>query len=152
MTFSTDLHIKTCLFEDESEAIRNIREAVFQQEQGINPELDWDGLDQTSIHLVAKVGGQSVGVARLREMAGCPTSLKLERLAVLEAYRQRGIGREIVHTAIAYSQEQNYTKIALHAQMSTVRFYEQLKFIAIGEPFQEAGIMHLKMERHWVNS
>jgi predicted GNAT family N-acyltransferase len=144
---SADLSIKTCLFEAESAAIRHIRTAVFHEEQGIDPALDWDGLDQKSIHLVAKVRGESVGVARLREMAGS-SGLKLERLAVLKAYRQQGIGAEMVHTAIAYSLSQGYTTLALHAQMPTVKFYEQLGFVALGEPFEEAGITHLKMEQN----
>jgi predicted GNAT family N-acyltransferase len=142
-----DLSIKTCLFEAESAAIHHIRTVVFYEEQGIDPALDWDGLDQKSIHLVAKVRGKSVGVARLREMAGS-SGLKLERLAVLKAHRQQGIGAEIVCTAIAYSLSQGYTALALHAQMPTVKFYEQLGFVALGEPFEEAGITHLRMEQH----
>lgn len=143
---STDLSIKTCLFDDESTAIRHIRTAVFHEEQGIDPALDWDGLDQKSIHLVANVCGESAGVARLREMAGS-SGLKLERLAVLKAHRQQGIGGEIVHTAIAYSLSQGYTTLTLHAQLPAAKFYEQLGFVAIGEPFEEAGITHLKMEQ-----
>jgi predicted GNAT family N-acyltransferase len=147
MDIVADLHIKTCLFESESGvAIHRIRTAVFQKEQGIEPVLDWDGLDQKSIHLLAMVGSKSAGCARLREIAGSP-SLKLERLAVLPDYRRQGIGGEIVQTAIAYSQSQGYTTLLLHAQMPTVEFYRQLGFTAVGEPFKEAGIMHLKMER-----
>ncbi|WP_404786284.1 GNAT family N-acetyltransferase [Altericista sp. CCNU0014] len=146
MNTPADLHIKTCLFEDESKAIRCIREAVFQIEQGIDSALEWDGLDGAAVHLVATVQGESAGVARLREIPGSSV-LKLERLAVLPAYRRQGIGGEMVHTAIAYSRTQGYTKIAIHAQMPTVGFYEQLGFTAVGEPFEEASIPHLKMER-----
>ncbi len=146
MELSTDLSIKTCLFDDEITAIRYIRTAVFHEEQGIDSALDWDGLDQKSIHLVAKVCGESAGVARLREMIGS-SGLKLERLAVLKPRRQQGIGAEIVHTAIAYSLSQGYTTLTLHAQMPAAKFYKQLGFIAIGEPFEEAGITHLKMEQ-----
>jgi predicted GNAT family N-acyltransferase len=147
MKSSAGLSIKTCLFDAESAAIHHIRTAVFHEEQGIDPALDWDGLDQKSIHLVAKVSGESVGVARLREMAGS-SGLKLERLAVLKSYRHQGIGAEIVHTAIAYSLSQGYPMLTLHAQMPAAKFYKQLGFIAVGEPFAEAGIQHLKMEQN----
>jgi predicted GNAT family N-acyltransferase len=147
MTTAPDLNITTCLFESKLGAdIHRIRTAVFQTEQGIDPALDWDGLDQKSVHLVAAIHGESAGIARLREISD-PSSLKLERLAVLADYRHQGIGREIVHTAIAYSQSQGYTALMLHAQLPTVEFYQQLGFIAIGAPFEEAGILHLKMER-----
>jgi predicted GNAT family N-acyltransferase len=147
MDIAPDLHIKTCLFESESGAvIHRIRTAVFQLEQGIDPSLDWDGLDLKSIHLLATVGGEGAGCARLREYADA-SALKLERLAVLKAYRHQGIGREIVHTAIAYSQSQEYATLILHAQLPTVEFYKRLGFMAVGNPFEEAAIMHLKMEK-----
>jgi predicted GNAT family N-acyltransferase len=147
MDIAPDLHIKTCLFESDSGAvIHRIRTAVFQSEQGIDPSLDWDGLDRRSIHLLATVGGEGAGCARLRECLDS-SALKLERLAVLKPYRHQGIGREIVHTAIAYSQSQAYTILLLHAQMPTVDFYKQLGFTAVGEPFEEAEIAHLKMEK-----
>jgi predicted GNAT family N-acyltransferase len=151
MNPSPELHIKTCLFEDESNTIRSIREAVFQIEQGIDSELEWDGLDQAAVHLVATIQGESAGVARLREIPGSPI-LKLERLAVLPAYRHQGIGGEMVHTAIAYSQTQGYAQIALHAQMRSVEFYKRLGFNPVGDPFDEAGILHLKMEQSLVPS
>jgi predicted GNAT family N-acyltransferase len=147
MDIAPDLHIKTCLFESESGAlIHRIRTAVFQAEQGIAPSLDWDGLDLKSVHLLAIVGGEGAGCARLRECEDSST-LKLERLAVLKPYRHQGIGGEIVQTAIAYSQSQGYTTLVLHAQLPTVEFYKQLGFIAVGEPFEEAAIGHLKMEK-----
>jgi predicted GNAT family N-acyltransferase len=150
MTESRALSIATCLFTDESQAIRRIRESVFQDEQGIAPELEMDGLDEQSIHLVAKLDDERIGVGRLREMREVGI-LKLERLAVLADYRQQGIGSEIVHTAIAYSKEQGYGQMAIHSQVSTVGFYELLGFVKTGEPFYEAGIEHLKMTRNLKN-
>ncbi len=47
--------------------------------------------------------------------------------------------------AIAYSKEQGYPKMILHAQAQTVGLYESLGFVGMGEPFMEADIAHLKM-------
>lgn len=146
MTKAPELSIKICLFTNESQSIHSIRETVFQEEQGISPELEWDGLDEQCLHLIAKLGSQSVGVGRLRELT--EETLKLERLAVLASYRKQGIGSEMVYTAIAYSKEQEYQQILLHAQAYTVEFYERLGFIKIGKPFAEAGIEHIKMQQH----
>jgi predicted GNAT family N-acyltransferase len=140
------LHIKTCLFVDEYLTISSTRETVFQAEQGIAPALDWDGRDNTAIHLLAKLGEIAVGVARLREVETGIT-LKLERLAVLPIYRHQGVGSEIVHTAIAYGKIQGYQQMVMHAQAPTVAFYQNLGFQAVGEPFVEADIAHLRMER-----
>ncbi len=139
-----DLWIKISFFGEEAAAIRSIRQQVFHQEQGIDPALDFDGLDDTALHLTAKVGSQVVGVARLREIEA-PLSLKLERLAVLPAYRQQGLGSEMVYTVLAYARQQDYARLVLHAQASTVGFYQRLGFQPLGVPFHEAGIPHLKM-------
>jgi predicted GNAT family N-acyltransferase len=145
MTKASELSIKICLFTHESQAIRSIRETVFQEEQGISPELEWDGLDEQCLHLVAKLGSKSVGVGRLRELTA--DILKLERLAVLASYRQQGVGSEMVYTAIAYSKEQGYSQMTLNAQASIAEFYERLGFTKIGKPFTEACIEHIKMEQ-----
>ncbi len=93
------LHIKIGLFTSESQTIRTIREKVFQEEQGISAELEWDGLDDQAIHLVAHLGEEAIAVARLREID--PSTVKLERLAVLPDHRHQGIGSTMVETAIA---------------------------------------------------
>ncbi len=129
---------------NEPGAIRMIRDRVFAQEQGIDPNLDWDGKDDQAVHLLAYLEGEAVGVLRLRELENLPT-LKLERLAVLPDYRQQGIGSELVYTAIAYAQEQGYRQITLHAQVQTVEFYRRLGFETWGDRFFEAGIEHIQM-------
>jgi predicted GNAT family N-acyltransferase len=144
MTESSVLLIKTCLLADEHQAIYRIRAAVFQDEQGISSTLEWDGLDEQCIHLVAKLDDECVGVGRLRETKEAKT-LKLERLAVLSNYRRQGVGSEMVYTALAYSRAQGYRHMIIHAQVPTVAFYERLGFEKIGDMFYEADIEHLKM-------
>ncbi len=131
---------------DEAESIRRIRDRVFAQEQGIDPVLDWDGKDDQAVHLLAFQDQQAIAVARLREVEPSPT-VKLERLAVLPEYRCQGIGSELVYTAIAYSHQQGYTKIVLNAQTQTIPFYQHLGFETVGDRFQEANILHIKMQR-----
>ena len=105
-------HIKACLLDEESQAIRLIRDRVFAQEQGIDPSLDWDGKDTQSVHLLAFAEQTPVAVLRLREIDNA-AQVKLERLAVLADFRCQGIGSELVYTAIAYAKEQGYSSIAI---------------------------------------
>lgn len=140
----SSLHIKSCLFIEESGTIARIRDRVFAEEQGIDPALDWDGKDDQSVHLLAYENQQAVGVLRLREVPP-EFSLKLERLAILKPFRHRGIGSELVYTAIAYAQEQGYQQISLNAQIQTLEFYEKLGFEKAGDRFMEAGIPHIPM-------
>lgn len=131
---------------EEAEVIRTIRDRVFAEEQGIDPALDWDGKDDQSVHLIAHYDHQPIAVARLREVEPHPT-VKLERLAVLLDYRCQGIGSELVYTAIAYSKDQGYQYMALHAQIQTTQFYQKLGFEIVGHQFEEAGIQHIQMRR-----
>ena len=131
---------------DELESIQRIRDRVFAQEQGIDPALDWDGKDNQAVHLLAFQDQQAIAVARLREVEPSPT-VKLERLAVLPEYRCRGIGSELVCTAIAYSEQQSYLQMVLNAQLQAIAFYQRLGFETVGDRFKEADISHIKMKR-----
>lgn len=138
------LHFKTCLFTEAAQSIQRVRAEVFQQEQGITASLDFDGQDPQCVHLLAQVQGETVGVARLRELE--QSTVKLERLAVQQSYRNQGLGSEMVATAIAYTQAMGYRHLKLHAQISSVEFYRRLGFKTVSEIFSEAGIEHIKME------
>ena len=147
MSLINRLHFKTCLFMEASQDIQSIRTEVFQREQGIAAELDFDGLDEQCVHLLAQNNGATIGAARLREIDGGQV-IKLERLAILESYRSQGLGSELVSVAMAYAKEQGYQQIRLHAQLPSEQFYRRLGFASSGETFEEAAIKHIKMEQN----
>jgi predicted GNAT family N-acyltransferase len=118
---------------------------VFQQEQGVDPTLDWDCQDPTCHHLIAYIAEKPVGVARLRPLADAKA--KLERVAVLKPWRGQGIGKALVKDAIAFGQTLNLDLLVLHAQLPSVPFYALLGFSLSGEAFIEANIPHQKMAR-----
>ena len=123
--------------------ITTIRTKVFQEEQGITPELEFDGLDPTATHLLAYLDDQPVGTARIRSID--EKTIKLERLAVLPEARRRGIGKQLTQKALAYAQEHHYQQVILNSQLYIKDFYEKLGFSQMGEIFEEAGIPHIKM-------
>jgi len=123
-------------------AIVRVREAVFQQEQGIAPELDWDGLDATAIHAIAYWQGDPIGTARIRYLQA---QAKIERLAVLPTYRGQGVGRQMLLGVLDYLANQGFSTAFLYAQTSTQGFYQKLGFTPQGPEFSEAGIPHRKM-------
>jgi predicted GNAT family N-acyltransferase len=139
------LHIYYRPFQEWQEDIALVRETVFHHEQGIDPTLDWDGLDDQCDHFVAYLFHNPVGVARLRPLD--TTIAKLERVAVLKTWRGLGIGQGLVKAAIHRATTQGITTLTLHAQLPSVSFYEALGFIPTGQPFTEASIDHLKMTR-----
>ena len=126
-------------------SIKKIRTKVFQKEQGISTELEFDGLDHTATHLLAYIDGKPVGTARIRSID--KKTLKIERLAVLPGARRRGIGKQLTQKALAFAQKHHYQNAILNSQLYITSLYEQLGFIRVGEVFDEAGIPHIKMSK-----
>ncbi len=126
-------------------AINPIRHQVFQLEQGVAAELDFDGLDPAAIHFLAFWDQTPVGTARIRYLES--QIVKLERLAVLPAYRCRGIGQSMVEAIADFLIDSDTQVIVLHAQAQTIPFYEKLGFETIGDRFWEADIPHVKMQK-----
>lgn len=139
------LQLDHCSFREFQTEIAQVRQAVFQEEQGIDSALDEDGQDDHCYHWIASINQTPIGVARLRPLSA--TTAKLERVAVLKPWRRKGIGQALVQAAIAFAQTQGIQVLYLHAQSPTVPFYETLGFRTTGAPFPEAGIVHFKMSR-----
>lgn len=119
-----------------------IRIRVFVKEQGVPREIELDDDDRRAIHLLATVGTQAVGTARVVLHRG---AAKVGRMAVLKSHRRRGVGAKLLMRAIATAQRLRARRIFLHAQVAVVGFYERQNFRAVGKIFDEAGIAHRKM-------
>ncbi len=141
----TAIIIKTVEYDDEIQAIQSIRKQVFQEEQGVARELEFDGLDPTAIHLLAYLDNKPVGTARIRILN--KKTVKIERLAVLTTVRRKGIGRQLMKKTIEIIAERNYQIILVHAQEYIKNLYQQLGFKQIGDVFEEANILHVKMSK-----
>lgn len=132
------------------EACFFVRREVFVKGQNVPAELDLDGKDEQAIHLIAyKTEGESMsplGTLRLRRIS--PAVMKLERAAVLEAARGKGIGKALVEKSISCCRELGVKKIVLHSQLKAVSLYQKAGFTASGETFLEADIQHIKMEKN----
>ena len=136
------LQIETVKYQDEIAAIKHIRTQVFQKEQGVSPELEFDGLDADAIQFLAYLNGKAVATARIREIDA--DTVKIERLAVLPEYRKQGIGKQLMESALSVSRLDK-SQVIVHAQEYIASLYQQLGFEVVGERFGEAGIDHVKM-------
>jgi predicted GNAT family N-acyltransferase len=118
-----------------------IRVAVFVEEQRIPIELEWDGADASSLHVVAYDGEQPVGTGRLLPDA------HIGRMAVLPAYRRDGLGGAILETLVAEAAVRGHAAVELSAQVYVRAFYERHGFVAFGPEYDDAGIPHQSMRR-----
>lgn len=137
------LQIKTLSYDAETASIKKIRTKVFQEEQGIASELEFDGFDGDAVHFLAYLNGYAIGTARIREVAH--DTVKIERLAVLAEARRQGVAKELMTTALKVISQKRKSLVIVHAQEYIAPLYQQLGFTIIGDRFTEAGIAHLKM-------
>lgn len=120
--------------------IRSIRETVFIHEQGVPVELEWDGLDSSCAHVLARNGHrEAIGTARMQQNG------TIGRMAVHKDWRGRGAGRALLHVLLDLALRQGLPRVTLSAQTHAVGFYERAGFHIVGEPFIDAGIPHRKM-------
>jgi predicted GNAT family N-acyltransferase len=140
-----NLVIKVADFSLDFQPIQHIRSLVFQIEQGVAAELEFDGKDESAEHLLAYWDGQPVGTARIRKLDD--HTAKVERVAVLKAARGFGIGHGLMVEALASLKKAHVAEVCIHAQEAVRDFYQRLGFEAEGEIFVEAGIPHVKMKK-----
>jgi predicted GNAT family N-acyltransferase len=122
------------------EAIFEVRRAVFVIEKSVSEEEEYDEFEISSTHLFATCDNRVVGTCRYRKTS---QGTKLERFAVLEAYRTRSVGASLLKAALSAVDQGKL--IYLHAQVQVVDFYKKYGFAQVGEQFEEAGIQHYKM-------
>ena len=118
-----------------------IRFAVFVEEQGVPREIELDELDARCLHALAFEEGRAVGTGRLLPDA------HIGRMAVLEAWRGRGVGSQLLEALIERARRRGDRVVALSAQVHALAFYARHGFRAVGEIYEEAGIPHREMRR-----
>lgn len=141
----SNLIIKTASLPQELLAIQAIRRLVFQIEQEVASELDFDGQDEISEQIIAYLDNQPVGTARIRYLDN--RTAKIERLAVLSIARGQGIGKRVMETALEVVAKKDIKEVLIHAQEYIKGLHQQLGFEQEGERFEEAGISHVKMRK-----
>ena len=129
------------LDKDLAEHAFSIRRKVFVEEQGVDPDLEYDKEDQAH-HYLLLLAGKPIATARWRET---DQGIKLERFAVLPEFRNRGFGEIILEEVLKDVIPAGKT-IYLHSQSRAVPFYERNGFLKEGEMFVEAGIEHYYMK------
>ena len=129
--------------EQDKLAAFGIREQVFVLEQQVPREAENDQYELTARHYLATCEGVPCGAARWRVT---DQGIKLERFAVLQPYRNRQVGAELLKAVLedvlaAHAGK----KIYLNAQLPAVNFYKRHGFETQGDMFSECDLLHYKM-------
>jgi predicted GNAT family N-acyltransferase len=130
----------------EVEAARQLRIRVFCDELGVSPDVEFDGLDDESLQLVALDENGVVATCRLRLIGDAP-DCKLERMAVDARLRGIGVGGKLLAGAEDLGRDQGAASMVLNSQLRAQAFYASHGYEPEGETFMDAGIEHIRMTK-----
>jgi ElaA protein len=140
-----------CAFDElsvfELQAINTARQTVFSIEQQC-VYLDADGFDERSFHLAAWSVGERMpsAYARVVHPGLKYAEPSIGRVITTGAARGTGLGRELVRRAVAQCRDAFPAQgIRISAQTRLERFYAEIGFRPVGEPYMEDGIAHTEM-------
>lgn len=128
-------------------AILALRQDVFLVEQQ-SFYNDIDGIDHRAQHLLAyhpKFSDKLIGYLRIVEDNH---PINIQRVVVQKAVRGQGVGQQLITMALSKIKgEYPHAVIRLSAQLTSQKFYSGLGFSTISGPYDDAGVLHVDMER-----
>lgn len=137
-----DFHVEIADWsrQGDREALQAIRQQVFVVGQNVPEARERDGLDPDCWHVLARdEQNQPIGCARLE------SGRKIGRMAVIDAWRSRGVGTALLRELLTRARAQGSTEVVLSAQLTAQRFYANAGFAPVGEVFEDAGLAHQSM-------
>jgi ElaA protein len=120
-----------------------LRQGVLVVEQ-LSPYRDLDFIDQTASHLLATTGAGLVGYLRCYGPLAETTYASFGRLVVAKQHRGKGLGKELVQRALACLAQER-CDVVIGAQLYLEKFYSHFGFVRDSEPYDDAGVLHIKM-------
>ena len=121
--------------------ILKLRFDVFVLEQSCFYD-EFDRIDYHATHYAIWDGDHVVCHARLY-WGDAPGEMHIGR--VVNSRRGVGVGKRIMRAAMADAWRQGAQYITIDAQCYVIGFYQDMGFNVISEPFDDCGILHVKM-------
>jgi predicted GNAT family N-acyltransferase len=133
---------------EEFTAVVELRRRVFRDEQAIVEGEVTDAEDRQSLQALVVVPEGAIGAGRLSPPTLTRQEGHIAWVAILPAYRGRGLGTELMRALIAAADHAGMAVVTLSAQTHALAFYRRLGFFPYGRPFMVRGVEHQPMARH----
>ncbi len=117
-----------------------VRAVVFMAEQGFKNEFD--ELDARSWHVIVYDHGEPIGTGRVYQKDG---QWHAGRIAVIENYRGKGVGRVIMDQLHNKVRELGGSSVLLSAQVEKQGFYKRQGYKPQGETYLDEHCPHIDM-------
>lgn len=137
MLFYTTTDTSSTVYKD----ALSIRKKVFIEEQEVDESLEIDDLEEKTLHIVGYLSDSPTCTARLYKKDD--SSVKVQRVAVLNEYRHKKIGQLLIAEIEKIAKnELGGDRLVLDSQDHAIPFYEKSGFKVEGEGFLDANIPH----------
>jgi putative N-acetyltransferase (TIGR04045 family) len=153
MQMERSLMCRAAASPDELRAYYAIRKRFFVAAQGLFAESDIEPIDNDprTIHIVAICQPQGDVIGTVRCYPGPNDVWFGGRLAVVDEYRASRmlVGKALVRKAEELVVQREVKSFVGYIQLPTVRFFEHLDWIKVGEPVDYVGKPHQLMRPLW---
>ena len=122
-----------------------LRDRYLRRPLGLRQTEDDVRGEDNQIHIAAVADDHVLGTVILKPVS--ETLVKLRQMVVAEDARGSGLGRDLVLFAEAVARDRGFTDVELSARIVAQGFYEKLGYAAVGEPFSEVNLPHIRMTR-----
>lgn len=124
------MEIKLATGLDELIKAMAIRAVIFMGEQKHSYNMEFSGDDfNNRMHLLAYDGDEPVGTVRIHKEGN---SAKFERLAVLPAYRGKGVAQELMAAGIDLCRKDNIENLYLFCKPELLNYWQQQGYKRVG--------------------
>jgi len=138
------LEVKVAKTQAEINSAKKTRSLVFNIEQGIPEEMEFDKNDDSSTHFIALFNNKVIGTARITIIE--KGIAKGSRLAILKEYRNLNAGRLIMNKIKEIAIQLGINKIIIEPHNYLEKYYSHFGFKRI-EGYQSFGdIKLIRME------
>lgn len=137
--------MRVSIYENFPNEAKEIRKAVFMNEQGFQNEFD--DIDHEAAHFVLFDDDEAPAATCRVFWDDEMNAYVLGRLAVLKEYRGRNLGSLLLQEVERYVAEKEGKDIVLHAQCRAVGFYGKMGFIEYGAIENDEGCPHIWMKK-----
>ncbi len=133
------------LSKEELYAILKMRMEIFMLEQH-SLYLDLDGKDQQATHIFGVPEHHTEPVCYGRVTTENSTAY-IRRICVRKVFREKGLGTLLMNQLLYHIDTLDIDTIELDAQIHLQNFYGKYGFYTIGQPYDDAGILHVMMRK-----
>jgi predicted GNAT family N-acyltransferase len=134
------VNIQQVTWQEAENELRAVRTPVFIEEQFVTPEFEWDEIDASAVHLLARFQNQAIACLRIINYQ------KIGRMAVLKHWRGMGLGATLLLEAISICKEHGSKGVYLSAQTHAIDFYQKAGFKKISDEYCDVDIPHVDMQ------